>query len=261
MVARVSPPVRNLLLASVALLVALPAGAAAQLIELEGRVWVPGIDAQAKIEGGSSAGTLIDFDRDLGIGTEPLPELRLSVFTGPNSRLRLAYTHGRWDGDTVIGQAIEFNGTTYPAGARVVSDLDLHYARLGWIWQPSLIPGVFRLGPIEEAKAFVAEMTLKAPNLVPRLQETERVTLVIPTVGLAADFRLFPLVDLFAEASGLTIGHPGHVVDAEAGARLSVLPFIGVTGGYRFFEVSGGENRSSARLRLSGPFLGVSVRF
>ena len=32
-------------------------------------------------------------------------------------------------------------------------------------------------------------------------------------------------------------------------------------GGYRFFEVSGGENRSSARLRLSGPFLGVSVRF
>ena len=201
---------------------------------------------------------MIDFDRDLGIGTEPLPELRLSVFTGPNSRLRLAYTHGRWDGDTVIGQAIEFNGTTYPAGARVVSDLDLHYARLGWIWQPSLIPGVFRLGPIVEAKAFVAEMTLKAPNLVPRLQETERVTLVIPTVGLAADFRLFPLVDLFAEASGLTIGHPGHVVDAEAGARLSVLPFIGVTGGYRFFEVSGGENRSSARLRLSGPFLGVS---
>src|SRR6267142_6143968 len=107
MVARVSPRVRNLLLASVALLVALPPGAAAQLIELDGRVWVPGIDAQAKIEGGSSAGTLIDFDRDLGIGTEPLPELRLSVFTGPNS--------------------------------------------LGWIWQPSLIPGVFRLGPIVEA--------------------------------------------------------------------------------------------------------------
>ncbi len=259
--AYVSQRVRNLLLASLVLLTALPGVAAAQFIELEGRVWVPEISARAKIEGGSSAGTTIDFDRDLGIDTEPLPELRLSIFTGPNSRLRLAYTHARWEGNSAIGQAVQFNGTTYPAGARIVSDLDLHYARLGWIWQPWLIPGVLRLGPILEAKAFVAEMTLKAPALVPRLQETEKVSVVIPTVGLAVDFRLFPVVDLFAEASGLTVGHPGHVVDAEAGARLSLFRFLAITGGYRFFEVRGEDNRSFARLRLSGPFLGASIRF
>ncbi len=199
--AYVSQRVRNLLLASLVLLTALPGVAAAQFIELEGRVWVPEISARAKIEGGSSAGT------------------------------------------------------------RVVSDLDLHYARLGWIWQPWLIPEVLRLGPILEAKAFVAEMTLKAPSLVPRLQETEKVSVVIPTVGLAVDFRLFPVVDLFAEASGLTVGHPGHVVDAEAGARLSLFRFLAITGGYRFFEVRGEDNRSFARLRLSGPFLGASIRF
>src|SRR3989475_3750374 len=226
MVARVSPRVRSLLLASVALLVALPAGAAAQLIELEGRVWVPGIDAQAKIEGGSSAGTLIDFDRDLGIGTEPLPELRLSVFTGPNSRLRLAYTHGRWDGDAIIGQGIEFNGTQFPAASRVVSDLDLHYARLGWIWQPWLIPDRLRLGPILEAKAFVAEMTLEAPALVPRLKETEHVTVVVPTIGVAADFRMNSVISLVLEASGLSGGHPGYVVGAETGVEGPPTPFL-----------------------------------
>src|SRR2546427_6688507 len=55
----------------------------------------------------------------------------------PRSTLFPYTTLFRSDGDTVIGQAIEFNGTTYPAGARDVSDLDLHYARLGWIWQRS----------------------------------------------------------------------------------------------------------------------------
>jgi len=95
--------------------------------------------------------------------------------------------------------AIEFNGTQFPAGSRVVSDLDLHYARLGWIWQPWLIPERLRLGPVLEAKAFLAEMTLEAPALVPRLKETEHVSVVIPTVGLAADVHgalHHPLLDL-----------------------------------------------------------------
>ena len=112
--AYVSQRVRNLLLASLVLLTALPGVAAAQFIELEGRVWVPEISARAKIEGGSSAGTTIDFDRDLGIDTEPLPELRLSIFTGPNSRLRLAYTHARWEGNSAIGQAVQFTVLAYP---------------------------------------------------------------------------------------------------------------------------------------------------
>ena len=171
MSASVSRPIRTMVSVSLALLFAGQGIAVAQRIEVEGRAWIPEISARAKIEGGSSSpGTPIDLGRDLGIDTEPLPELRLSIFTGPNSRLRLAYTHGRWDGDAIIGQGIEFNGTQFPAGSRVVSDLDLHYARLGWIWQPWLIPDRLRLGPILEAKAFVAEMTLEAPALVPRLK-------------------------------------------------------------------------------------------
>ena|SRR5438034_3371334 len=242
MSASVSRPIRTMVSVSLALLFAGPGIAVAQRIEVEGRAWIPEISARAKIEGGSSSpGTPIDLGRDLGIDSEPLPELRLSIFTGPNSRLRLAYTHGRWDGDAIIGQGIEFNGTQFPAGSRVVSDLDLHYARLGWIWQPWLIPDRLRLGPILEAKAFVAEMTLEAPALVPRLKETEHVTVV--------------------EASGLSVGHPGYVVDAETGVRVTVNRFLSVAGGYRFFEIHGEERRSFAHLRLSGPFVGASLRF
>src|SRR6266576_4842545 len=116
--ASVSRPIRTMVSVSLALLFAGPGIAVAQRIEVEGRAWIPEISARAKIEGGSaSPGTPIDGGRDLGIDTEPLPELRLSIFTGPNSRLRLAYTHARWDGDAVIGRDVEFNGTRFPAAA------------------------------------------------------------------------------------------------------------------------------------------------
>jgi hypothetical protein len=249
------------LLVSLGLLVALPGGAAAQRLELDARYWVADVSAEAKIEGGELGGTAFDFKRDLGIDDEPLLDLRLSVFTGPSSRLRLAYARPSYEGDAIIGRTIEFNGTVYPAATRVVSELDMHYARLGWNWQLPVIPGKLRVGPLLEAKAFVVDATLEAPAAAPALRETETLAIVIPTVGLALHVSPYPRVDLFAEVSGLTLGDPGHIVDAEAGVRVSLLHFLTITGGYRFLEVRGEENRSFARLRLGGLFAGVVLRF
>jgi hypothetical protein len=250
-----------LLLVSVGLFVALPGVAAAQHIELDARYWRPDVSARAKIEGGSLPGTAFDFGSDLGIEDEPLADLRLSVFTGANSKLRLAYTHAAFEGDTIIGTPIQFNGTDYPAMTRVVSDLDVHYLRLGWIWQLPVIPGALRVGPVLEAKGFIVEATLKAPATTPPLRETETLAIAVPTVGLAIDASPHAVVDLFVEASGLTLGARAYVVDAEAGVRVTPIKFLSITGGYRFLEVRGEEGQSFARLRLSGPFVGATFRF
>src|SRR2546426_2207327 len=95
MSASVSRPIRTMVSVSLALLFAGPGIAVAQRIEVEGRAWIPEISARAKIEGGSSSpGTPIDLGRDLGIDTEPLPELRLSIFTGPDRKsTRLNSSH------------------------------------------------------------------------------------------------------------------------------------------------------------------------
>jgi hypothetical protein len=249
------------LLVGVGLAVVLPGAAAGQRIELDTRYWPAELVAEAKIEGGPLPGTAFDFKKDLGIDDEPLVDLRLAVFTGPNSRLRLAYTRASYEGDTIIGRAVEFNGSTYPAATRVVSELDVHYARLGWIWQLPVIPGKLRVGPVLEAKAFVVGATLEAPATAPALRETERFAIVLPSVGLALDLSLRQAVDLFAEVSGLTLGDLGHVVDAEVGVRISPIKYLTISGGYRFFDVRGEEDKSFARLRLSGPFGGVTVRF
>jgi hypothetical protein len=252
---------RTALLVSVGLVVALPSVAAAERLELDGRYWIPDVSARAKIEGGSRPGTAFDFGRDLGISDEPLADLRLSVFTGAHSKLRLAYAHASFEGDTIIDQTIQFNGTDYPAMTRVVSELAVHYLRLGWIWQLPLIPGRLNVGPVVEAKGFMVEATLKAPATAPPLRETETLAIALPSAGLAIDLSPYPGIDLFAEASGLTLGDRGHVVDAEAGVRVTLLKFLAITGGYRFFEVRGEEDRSFARLRLSGPFMGAVIRF
>jgi len=87
MSASVSRPIRTMVSVSLALLFAGQGIAVAQRIEVEGRAWIPEISARAKIEGGSSSpGTPIDLGRDLGIDTEPLPELRLSIFSASPTR-------------------------------------------------------------------------------------------------------------------------------------------------------------------------------
>src|SRR5439155_11588982 len=87
------------------------------------------------------------------------------------------------------------------------------------IWQLPVIPGKLRVGPVLEAKGFVVEATLKAPATTPPLRETEKFAIALPSIGLAIDWSPHPVVDLFAEVSGLTLGDRGHVVDAEAGVR------------------------------------------
>jgi hypothetical protein len=249
------------LLVAAGMLVGQPVVAGAQLLELEGRYWPAAVEARAKIEGGALPGTALDFERDLGIDEEPLADLRLAALTGPNSRLRLAYTHAAYEGDRVVDRDIEFNGTTYLAATRVVSELDLHYARLGWIWQLPLSAGRLRVGPLVEVKGFLVETTLDAPTATPRRRETESVRLVIPTVGLALDLSPLPGVAVFTEASGLSVGQTGHVVDAEAGVRVTLMKLFTLIGGYRVFDVRGEEDASFARLRLSGPFAGATIRF
>src|SRR5438552_2093879 len=176
-------------------------------------------------------------------------------------RVQVRTPRASYAGDTSIDRTIQFNGSVFPASTRVVSDLDLHYARLGWIWQLPVIPDKLRVGPVVEAKAFVASATLDAPATTPRLRETERVAVVIPSAGLALDLSLHPLIDLFAEGSALTLGDRGRVIDAEAGVRVHLVKFLTMIAGYRFFEVRGEEDHSFARLQLSGPFVGVTFRF
>ena len=250
--------VLTLILSALILLLA-PERTIAEIVDVEGRYWFATLDASTKVESGSLPGTRIDVGQDLRVDDANLPEVRLTFSTGLNSKLRLTYLQGNFDGATTLSQSIQFAGTTFGASTRVESDLDLYYGRVGWTWQFNAVPGIFKIGPLLELKGVVVDATIRSPGT--GLRESTVFPMAFPTVGGMLSITPIAALEIFAEVSGMTFGDFGHVVDAEAGLRFIPVRFVAVSAGYRVFDLRVSNDDDFAKLKLTGPFVGASFRF
>ena len=252
------------ILLSLVILIFTPCLAFAQkgpILELEGRYWITDLKGKVKVIE-TFTGTDVDFKRDLGIKDENFPEARLTWYTGPKSRIRLAYTQAGFEGDETLTRTIEFDGKTYTVGTRVETDVKVRYLRLGWAWQfIDIGKGAVKLGPLLEGKGFWGKVSLEAPDLSPSIKESEKFLFGLPTIGIALDIHPHKMVNIFGEASGLTAGSYGFIYDAEAGIKLIPIKFLSIIAGYRIFEIKAEHNHDYAKLRFHGPFVGATLRF
>lgn len=233
-------------------------------VELEATLWRPDLTSTVRAVAGGApidpALATLDLKDDLGMADDDAYDYRVTFLTGPNSRVRLGYVALRYDGDAQVERTIEFNGQTYVVGTRVVSALHMDYARVGWIWQFAGSDQV-RFGTVVEVKAVQIDAALRAPELEPPVDESESLSAVFPTVGLALDVAPGRVVSFFAEASGITAGDRGHFVDAEVGLRVTPVPFLTLVGGYRTVDLRLEDDPDFAELEDSGPFIGIGLRF
>ena len=230
-------------------------------VEFEGRYWITDLTAEAKIIE-SGIGTGIDFKDDLGLKDENFPDARFTWYTGAKSKLRLAYTQVAYGGKKNIERTIEFDGKTYTAGTRVITDLDVYYLRFGWAWQfINIANGKVKLGTLIEAKGFLVDISLDAPNLIPPVKESEEFIGGLPTVGAALDINPHKIVNIFAEVSGIHAGEYGYFLDGEAGVKIIPIKNLSILGGYRIFYFKAEDDPDFAKLRISGPFVGATLRF
>jgi len=230
-------------------------------LELEGRYWIPDLSGKVKASE-TFIDTKIDFKHDLGIKDENFPEARLTWYTGPKSKVRLAYTQAGFEGDENLSRTIEFDGQTYTVGTRVETDVKVRYLRLGWAWQfIDIGKGVVKLGTLLEGKGFWGKVSLEAPDLSTPVKESKKFLFGLPTLGIALDINPHKMVNIFAEASGLTAGSYGYVYDAEVGVKLIPVKFLSIIGGYRIFDIKATHNDDYAKLMFHGPFAGVTLRF
>jgi hypothetical protein len=252
------------ILLAMAILIFTPCLAFAQkgpTLELEGRYWIPDLSGKVKASE-TFINTEVDFKRDLGIKDENFPEARLTWYTGPKSKIRLAYTQAGFDGDENLDRTIEFNGQTYTVGTRVETDVKVRYLRLGWAWQfIDIGEGVVKLGTLLEGKGFWGKVSIEAPDLSPSVRESEKFLLGLPTLGIALDINPHKMINIFGEASGLTAGSYGYVYDAEAGVKLIPIRFFSIIVGYRIFDIKAKYHSDYAKLRFHGPFAGATLRF
>ncbi len=233
-------------------------------VEFESYLWRPDLTSTVRSVAGDAvldpALATLDLKADLGMQDEDAADYRLTFRTGPRSRVRLAYLGLDYDGDQQVARTVEFDGQTYVVGTRVVSALSLDYARLGWTWQFIGTEQV-RLGTVVEVKWIEIDAALRAPGLVPPVDEADSRSAVFPTVGLALDVTPGRMLSLFAEVTGVAAGDRGHFLDGEVGVRLTPVPFLTLVGGYRTVDFRIEDDPDLAELEDSGPFVGLNLRF
>ena len=230
-------------------------------VEFEGRYWITDFAAKGKVTV-FDIGTEIDFKDDLGLKDEDFPDLRFTWYTGPKSKLRLAYTQAAYRGDKNIERTIEFGGESYTVGTRVKTDLDVYYLRLGWAWQfIDIANGKVKCGTLLEAKGFLVDIALDAPDLIPPIKESEEFVGGLPTIGAVLDINPHRMVKVFAEVSGIYAGKYGYFLDGEVGVKVVPIKNLSILGGYRILDFKAEDDPDFAKLRISGPFVGATLRF
>jgi hypothetical protein len=255
----------NLLLAACCLVVTAPA-ALGQALELEGRYWPASLTATVRVTGGHaeipSDLDTVNLKNDLGLKDESLKDWRLTLFTGPRSRLRVAYVKMDYRADQDVQRSILFNGQLYTLGTRVATTLNLEYWRYGWIWE--FVGGPYsrvRFGTLLEAKRISVDSSLSTPELVPPVSAAKKISATLPTVGFVLDAYPARAVDIFAEASGIRGGSRGHALDGEAGVKLALGSHVLLSAGYRYFDLEVRDDPDFAKLKNAGPFVGGALRF
>lgn len=231
------------------------------ILELEGRYWMPKLNANLKLSdyntmGVELLGTDINVVDDLGIKNENFFSGRLILKLG-NSKIRFSYLPIRYEGEKSVTQSVSFGGTTYTAGTTVKTELKADMYDL--TYEYDAIKGDFGfLGIILGIKYFDLYGKLEAAGV----SEEGKGQAPIPVIGLAG--RIYPIkyINLSGEITGLTVGK-ASIYDAEAALNVNPIKYIGISGGYRIirFSAEGDNEKDKATLRLHGPFVALMVRF
>jgi hypothetical protein len=226
-------------------------------VELEGRYWFSEFNSAIRVER-NGLGTDIDARNDLGFSDSGFPSGRAAVYLG-HSRLSFEYTPIDFSGDQTVSRTLIYNGRTYTFGTRVISGMEVRHLQLSWIYQFRLLEGRLKIGPLAEAHGFLLKGRLQAPEV--NVDSEEDLSVGLPTAGLALEISPRNWVDIYGEASGMSVGDYGHFIRSEVGLRVRPVSHLQLSAGYRTFNLRVDASADFARLHLRGPFLGAGFRW
>jgi hypothetical protein len=228
-------------------------------IELEVRYWFPELSGSVKAVS-ADVGSGVDYKDDLGLEDEGIPEGRITWYPGSNHRVRLSYFQVGYEGDNRLEKTITFRGREFTVGTTIESTADIKDLKLGWAWQfINLADGKIKLGTLLEGGVSWVDYSIKDTSTP--LKTEKSYTVPVAAIGFALDVAPWKWMDAFLDLSGLPLGKYGHTLNVEGGVKIIPIKNVSVFGGYRYSDIKYEDDPDFLKLRLSGPFVGATLRF
>jgi outer membrane protein len=244
--------------------VALPAGAD-EMVSLKAGYQLLSPEGTFAVSSSALIGTPIDLETNLGYDDSENLTAELAFQFGP-VRLSAGYLPIKFSGQGTLNQTVNFGGQTFSGTAQAASDVEIDLYDIGLV--VNLLnfddtPVRFQLGPELAVKIVDADLSMTgestaAPGV--RITESESVVAPIPTLGARARVGLADWVGLVGRV-GYMEYQDNSFLDADAQIEFSPVPFFGIYGGYRYFDVQVDESEVLIDAQFSGPYVGAFLRF
>lgn len=228
---------------------------------VRGYYWTPKLGGDIRVDDNAILGTKVEYVDTLGIDDESSPVIEAFLGAGRH-HLMVGYYQVDYRGEQALTQPVVFNGDVYTINDTVRSQLE--FQALEGMYQydvldfENILAG-FSIGLVGKVKVFRGSARIES---VLTAQRTEK-DFNAPIPMLGANVHVGLIGDLL-EARVLAAGMgytDNKVVDAQAELSLTPLPFLDITGGYRFFNIDVDQDDVAFNYDTSGPYLGVAVKF
>jgi len=232
-------------------------------LELDAVVWDTSADMSLSNTALGLTGSTIDLKNDLGIRDQKFGGFELILRPAVKHKFRVQLVPVHYSAVGTPQSSLNFGGLTYPAGVPISSRIPWRAWRFGYEYDFAVTPRGF-VGFLLNMKYTDADASLTSAAA-----GTKSASARAPVPAIGGILRANPASHLSftAEISGFKWpggwiwSGSGNYLDIDTYATLNFANAFGVNFGYRSFDVSYTLTNDAGSFKLTGPYLGASIRF
>lgn len=222
----------------------------------------PPLDATVTSSNFGITGTPIAMDKDLGMSSKILFELRLTVRPTRRQKLRVSYLPQSYTNEYALKNDLVFNGIRFGAGKSTTGS----YKWTGWrfSYEYDFLSGDRGFaGLVLEAKYTDANLELKNSTD----DEFIRARAPLPALGLIGRYCFMPNICMTGELSGFGIPdtaskkYYARYVDLDLYGTYFFTDNAGVVAGFRSIDAEFRVKSDAVKTSTRSPYIGGVVRF
>ena len=232
------------------------------ILEISGGLWNPHGNIAISSQQFGIAGSNIDFRQDLGLKRQVHPQVSLRFKPSQRHKLRMSTVPIQYEQQSTLKRALIFNGISFTDTLPVTSLLELDTWRFGYEYDV-----------VSRSRGFIgvlAETTYtKVRTELRNDKDTEYSShwAPIPSVGGIARVYITRFTPITAEVSAFVLpdnlsnNYQAQYLDIDIYATLNLSRMVGMTLGYRSFDLSYVIQSDTGTLKLEGFYLSGQFRF